>query len=102
MSGTTFFKAANGRDVEVDAILWGLAHQLTAGRGDGRLSKADAQQIFDSIAADSTYSDIEKKTIGHIRNNFNWTDAGDAHFRTLIRQAAGRGWTSEEIEAACN
>ena len=98
--GTTTFKAANGKEVEVDATLWQLANDLTAGKGDGRLGKDDADKLFEAINADADYSPLEKKTIKHIRKNFKWTDKGNAHFRTLIRQSAGKGWTAEEIAEA--
>jgi uncharacterized tellurite resistance protein B-like protein len=97
---TTSFKAESGRDVKVDGRLWGEAQARTSAHGDGRLGQDDAQALFDLITEDGTYSEIEKKTVKHIRQNFKWTKQGDEHFRTLIRNSAAKGWSKAEIDAA--
>lgn len=95
---TTNFKAPSGREVKVDNRLWGEAQSRTSAHGDGRLGIEDAQALFDLLAEDGTYSDLEKKTIKYIRMNFKWTEKGDAHFRELIRNAAAKGWSAAEVE----
>lgn len=101
MSGTITFKARNNCEVEVLSSLWNEAIARTAKKGDGRLGSKDAEALFALVAEDSSYSDLEKKTIKHIRNHFRWTDKGNTTFRALIRAAAGRkGWTTQDVEAA--
>lgn len=95
---TSSFKAPSGRDVKVDGRLWAEAEKRTSAHGDGRLGKDDAQALFDLVAEDGTYSEIEKKTVKYLRIHFKWTEQGDEHFRGLIRNAAAKGWTSAEIE----
>ena len=98
---TTTFKAANGREVEVAASLWTEAIARTEGKGDGRLGIDDANALFELVTADGDYSELEKKTIHHIRKHFKWTEKGNDTFRGLIRSAAGKkGWTDKDVEAA--
>lgn len=94
------FKAKNGKDVEVDGRLWAEATSRTAGKGDGRLGVDDANALFALVAADGAYSDLEKKTMGHIRRNFKWTEGGNEAFRTAIRSTASKGWSAAEVEEA--
>ncbi len=98
MSKTTTFTAANNHEVTVDARLWTEAQKLTAGRGDGRLGESDARSLFSIVAGDNNYSDLEKKTLKHIRAHFNWTAKGDTTFRDLIRDAAANGWDPADME----
>lgn len=97
---TTSFKAGNGRDVTVVASLWAEAQARTEGKGDGRLGIDDAEALFELIAADNEYSELEKKTVRHIRKHFKWTEKGDEKFRNLIRLAAGKGWSEDDINTA--
>ena len=101
MSDTITFKARNNREVEVLSTLWNEAIARTEKKGDGRLGSEDAEALFALVAEDNSYSELEKKTIKHIRNHFRWTDKGNTTFRTLIRSAAGKkGWTAQDVEAA--
>lgn len=74
----------------VHASLWSEAQKRTAGRGDGRLGVKDAYALFELVARDSAYSDLERKTLARIRRVFHWTKAGDKTFRRLIRAWAAR------------
>ncbi|MEL6345873.1 MAG: hypothetical protein AAFV53_22370 [Myxococcota bacterium] len=95
---TSTFTAGNGHEVTVIASLWAEAQLRTAGRGDGRLGAEDAEALFELVAADNTYSDLEKKTVRFIRKNFKWTDKGDETFRNLIRTSASKGWSQDDID----
>lgn len=79
----SYYKTIDG--VKYDGELIELADKLTAGAGDGRISKADAQEILDAVKDGNTYTDIEKATMKYLRENYNWTDAADEWFRTEIR-----------------
>lgn len=82
----SYYKEIDGK--KYDRGLLDSADQLVAGAGDGRLSKADADTLFDKVKDGGSYTDIEKATVKYIRENYNWTDAGDEHFRDAVRKWA--------------
>lgn len=81
-----YYKTIDGE--KYDGELIELADKLTAGAGDGRISKADAGELLEAVKDGASYTDIEKATIKYIRENYNWTDAADEWFRTEIRKWA--------------
>ena len=83
---SSFYKQIDG--VQYSRRLLDWADQAVAGRGDGRISVSDAEELFDLLASDSRYSDLEKRTIKYIRETYNWTDAGDAYLRGAVRSWA--------------
>ena len=87
---SSFYKQIDG--VQYSRRLLDWADEAVAGRGDGRVSVSDAEELFDLLSNDSKYSDLEKRTIKYIRENYNWTDAGNAYLRGAVRSwAAVRG-----------
>lgn len=81
-----YYKTIDG--VKYDGELIELADKLTAGTGDGRLSKEDAAQILESVMDGDSYTDTEKDTVKYLRENYKWTDAADEWFRGEIRKWA--------------
>lgn len=81
-----YYKTING--VKYDGRLIALAETLTAGGGDGRISKEDASQILKAVKDGNSYTDIEKDTVKYLRDNYKWTAASDEWFRTEIRKWA--------------
>lgn len=79
----SYYKVIDGK--KYDRGLLELAEKLTEGQGDGRLSKADADQLLEAVKDGDSYTDIEKDTVKYLRENFSWTDAADEHFRSEIR-----------------
>ncbi len=77
--------------VRYDRALLEAADEAVAGRGDGRISVADAEKLFDQVADGSQYTETEKTTIRYIRDNYPFTDAADAFLRGAIRSWAARG-----------
>ena len=87
---SSFYKQIDG--VQYSRRLLDWADEAVAGRGDGRISVSDAEELFDLLASDSRYSDLEKRTIKYIRETYNWTEAGNAFLRGAVRSwAATRG-----------
>ena len=87
---SSFYKQIDGVQYSRRLLEW--ADEAVAGRGDGRVSVTDAEELFDLLSNDSKYSDLEKRTIKYIRENYNWTDAGNAYLRGAVRSwAAARG-----------
>ncbi len=64
------------------------AKEATAGQGDGRISMAEAQEMYKLIADGDTYTDVEKDTMAYIRQNYKFTDKADEWLRTEIRKWA--------------
>lgn len=81
-----YYKTIDGE--KYDGELIELADKLTAGAGDGRISKADAGELLEAVKDGASYTEIEKATIKYIRENYKWTDAADEWFRTEIRKWA--------------
>ena len=68
------------------------ADEMVAGKGDGRISLEDAEKLFSMLGKDGKYSDLEKKSLAYIRDNYKFTEAGDEFLRKEIRSwAAIRG-----------
>lgn len=81
-----YYKTIEGK--KYDAEILELADKLTTGGGDGRISTADAEKLFDAVKDGDSYTDIEKDTIAYVRENYKWTDAADEWFRTEVRKWA--------------
>jgi len=58
-----------------DAKLIENATKLTQGRGDGRISVADAKAIHQAVNDGGRITDIEKDTVRYLMRGLRWTDA---------------------------
>ena len=83
---SSFYKQIDG--VQYSRRLLDWADEAVAGRGDGRISVSDSEELLDMLIADGRYSTLEKKTVKYIRENYNWTAAGDAYLRGAVRSWA--------------
>lgn len=81
-----YYKTIDGK--KYDGELLELAEKLTSGAGDGRLSKDDAAQLFEAVKDGGAYTDIEKYTVAHLRDNYKWTEVADEWFRTEVKKWA--------------
>ena len=82
----SYYKTIDGN--KYDGELIELADKLTAGGGDGRISMADAEKIYEAVKDGNSYTDIEKDTVAYLRDNYKWTDAADEWFRSEVRKWA--------------
>ena len=82
----TYYKTIDGKKYDGEVI--DLADKLTAGRGDGRISKDDAAQLLDAVKDGDAYTDIEKDTMAYVREKYKWTDEADEWFRAEVRKWA--------------
>ena len=82
----SYYKTIDGN--KYDGELIELADKLTAGAGDGRISMADAEKVYEAVKDGNSYTDIEKDTVAYLRDNYKWTDAADEWFRTEVRKWA--------------
>jgi outer membrane protein OmpA-like peptidoglycan-associated protein len=79
-----------------------LAEGLTSGRGDGRISIADAKNLLRVVKDANSYSATEKLTMEYIRKHYKFTKEGDEFFRSEIRKWAANnsaGKKSKEPKA---
>ena len=70
MSDQTLYKG-----IEMDTNLLDAANSMIDGRGDGRISMADAKKLLSLINEDQVATNTEKATFAYILEHFNWTDA---------------------------
>lgn len=73
-----------------DAELLRIADSAVSGRGDGQISVDDAEKILWAVKDAGEYTDIEKKTIHYIRDNYKFTKKADTWFRKEIRSWAAK------------
>ena len=85
----SYYKQINGKRYK--AAILADADEAVAGKGDGRISKSDAEKIFSHVSDGSQYTKVEKDTMHYIRENYNWTPEADAMFRTKVRSWAAKG-----------
>ena len=78
----TYYKQIAG--VKYDKILLDLADQLMQGPGDGRISKQDAAELWQDAQDGQGVTEVERKTIQYIADNFNCTDAARMEFASLL------------------
>ena len=78
----SYYKTIDG--VKMDKALLDCADTCVAGRGDGRISMADAETLLAEVKDGNSYTDVEKATVKHIRENYKWTDEADEWFRKQI------------------
>jgi hypothetical protein len=83
----SYYIEINGKKYDKDLIE--TAKKAVAGRGDGRISKADAEVLLKKVKDGNKYTEIEKETMEYIRHNFKWTTDADEWFRTEIHKWAG-------------
>ncbi|MEL6347075.1 MAG: hypothetical protein AAFV53_28430 [Myxococcota bacterium] len=89
----SYYKQIDG--VRYDRALIEAAEAAVAGRGDGRISKADAEVLFTFVIDGGKVTDIEAATIAHIRETMTWTEAADAWFTASLEK-----WTQNPVSTA--
>ena len=70
---SNYYQYINGQ--RYDASLIRNAERRTKGRGDGRISKEDAQELWQIAMDGGRITDTEKQTIDYLMENQKWTDA---------------------------
>ncbi len=81
-----YFRTIKGK--KFDREMLDLADTSTTGKGDGRISLSDARRILKQVSDSDRYTDVEKRTMSHIRDHYKFTPEADAWFRTEVRRWA--------------
>jgi hypothetical protein len=84
--GESYYKVIDGK--KYDRAMLEFCDKAVDGAGDGRISKADAEELLTLVKDGDSYTDIEKDTMAFVRDNYAWTDAADDWFRGEIRKWA--------------
>ena len=58
----------------MDRRLLTLAEDAIKGKGDGRISKHDAEKLLAAVVDGNQFTEVEKDTVAHIRRTFRWTE----------------------------
>jgi len=82
----SYYKVIDG--VKYDRAMLEFCDEAVEGAGDGRISQADAEKLYELVKDGDKYTDIEKATMKYVRENYKWTDAADEWFRTEVRKWA--------------
>ena len=85
----SYYKQIDGKRYKAITLL--KADQAVEGKGDGRISMADAEEIFATISDGKAYTQVEKDTMRYLRDNYNWTESADELFRKKVRSWAAKG-----------
>jgi nucleoid-associated protein YgaU len=89
----SYYKKIKGKNYDRDIIE--AADRAVTGKGDGRISLADARKILKLVRDGGDYTDIEKRSMQYIRDNYKFTPESDKWFRTEIRK-----WAASKTPAA--
>ena len=66
--------------VQYEKELLEMAKKHTTGRGEGKLSKDEVADLFESANDGKGVTETEKRTLEYIRKNFVFTDAAAKDF----------------------
>ena len=78
----SYYKQIDG--VDYDRALIVAAQEAVSGRGDGRISRADAEKLLPFVVDGGKITATEQATIIYLRDNFTWTDKASAWFQDAI------------------
>lgn len=78
----SFYKIIDGQ--RYDRKVLELAAELIQGRGDGRISRADAKQLLESVKDGRGITETESKNLFYILGQYNFTESA-------------RDWLSQEL-----
>ncbi|MCP3870686.1 MAG: hypothetical protein GY703_21860 [Gammaproteobacteria bacterium] len=70
--------------VQYEKELLDLAKKHTTGRGEGKISKDEVVDLLNSASDGQGVTETEKRTLGYIRKNFQFTDAAARDFDTAF------------------
>jgi outer membrane protein OmpA-like peptidoglycan-associated protein len=83
----SYYKTINGKNYDRDMLA--VAEKATPKKKGKPLIEIDlAQKLFKALADGNEYTDVEKKTMKYIRDNYQFTKEADSYVRTEVRKFA--------------
>ena len=82
------YKTIDG--IKYEKELLDLATQHTTGKGEGKLSKDEVADLFNSANDGKGITDTEQRTLKYIRNNYEFTDAAAKDFDAEFEKIASK------------
>lgn len=70
--------------VQYEKELLDLAKELTTGKGEGKVSHDEAQQLITSAQDGTKVTETELATLRYIRKNFEFTDKAAQYFDAAV------------------
>ena len=70
--------------VQYEKSLLDLAIASTSGKGEGKISKEEVDQLFKSASDGQGITDTEKRTLGYIRKTYPFTPAAAEYFDSKL------------------
>lgn len=81
-----YYKVIDGE--KYDRGLIELCDKIVSESSTGIITTYDAEDLYEMVVDAGRYTDIEKKTLNFIRENYRWTEDADVWFRTEVRKWA--------------
>ena len=78
----SYYKIIDGQ--KYDRELLKTAHELTKGKGDGRISLKDAEKLWKDAQDNNKVTIIEIKTLEYILDNLNCTNSARNYLERII------------------
>ncbi len=88
-----YYKKIKGK--RLDSHMITMADRAVKGRGDGRISLADAKKLLHAVKDSKNYTEVEKATMRHIRDKYRFSGDADKWFRSQVRS-----WAAAKSAAA--
>merc|ERR1719440_976197 len=71
--GGSYYQTIDG--YKCDRGIIDACQEAVAGQGDGRVSREDAEKVWEKVKDGNTVTDAEKWTLRYCFSQFNWTRA---------------------------
>ncbi len=79
---SSYYKKINGKNY--DKAMLDIAGKSVKGKGDGRISLADSRNIVKQISDGGKVTDIEKRTLNYILENYTLTETALKHIEKSL------------------
>ena len=93
----SYYKQIKG--IKYNRELLEMADKLTKGRGDGRISKADAGKLCEAARDGPGITDCERLTLKYVYDNFKCTEAAQKVLDTELPSETNKEESDEEEDA---
>ena len=94
---TKYYKIIDGKRYDREMIE--VAKKWAAKSASGKLTRDAVSELYKAVVDSDRYTDVEKRTMDYIRKHYEFTEAADKQFRTMIRSWAGKkSWRDRQTQ----